>query len=257
MQRVLSVCAFILSAATLALVAFRPQASSPVDTAPPPAAASAMLGDDPDHLALRMAAMEDRIANLSRRVMELDRNARGVVPSSATTAPGQETQQDVAGELRQLRADLHAVATAEALSTDRGRELLKEAVRSVQGEVTADRFRELRERQDTAREERLQRLVRDARLTGSQERSVRSAMETEAAQRDALVERMRGGERNRETFTELRALRDGTDAQVRSLLSPEQYEQYTAIREEERRMWAGGGAGGGRRPDATSAAPGR
>ncbi len=261
MNRVLSVSALILSVAALALVAVRPSRPSlPSSFDDAPRAAAPEPDVEAAFIALRLEALEDRFTSLSRRLTELERGTRrqdGAVPSAGGQAGAPAA---LADELRQLRADLNAVASTEALHSDRGRELLKDAVRSVQSEVQEDRLRELRDRQQTARTERMQRFVQEARLTGTQEQTLRTLLDDEAAKRDALMGRMRGAERNRGAFNELRALREASDAQARSLLSPDQFEKYSSMRDEELRMpgrGGRGGGGGGRMREATSGERGR
>jgi hypothetical protein len=241
MVKVLSASAFILAAAALALAALRPSpAPSPVEHAS--ARADARGAQDREELELRLRGLEDTLAHLSRRLTEMEQAARrgeGAVPSGGVAA-GAMAQVDVADELRQLRADLRQVAAAEALHTERGRVLLKEAVRSVQDELQADRVREFRDQQETAREERFRRLVDEARLTGTQERELRGLFDAESALRAQLIERMRSGERG-QMFRELRTLREQHDQQARKLLAEDQYEKFTELRQDERRNWGGRG----------------
>ncbi len=247
MVKVTAAAALIVSCAALALVAIRPSARPLPPPPPAPMVDAAGFGVDAEELEWRLRAMEDNLSHLGRRLTQLERAQRdgsGVQPSSGGVAAVTAGGVDVASELQSLRQDLHAVATTEALSSDRGREVLKTALRDLQGELQAERVREFRERQTQQREAQVSRFVQEARLTGTQERDVRALLDAEAARQTELTERMRQGERDRSLFTELRALREQNDAQARQVLSADQYEAWSQLRASERGPGRGGGGGG-------------
>lgn len=81
------------------------------------------------------------------------------------------------------------------------------------------------------------RVTEELKLSDEQAAAVRAVFEANADERAELMERLRDAERLRERRKigkEMSALRDETDKQLKEILSEEQFEQWTVLRDEAR-----------------------
>lgn len=116
----------------------------------------------------------------------------------------------------------------------KAREELKEMVRSVQDELREQEQRERMERREQReremqqeRERRIREFVTSHRLDYRQEQVLLSGLQQEQERRAQLFEEARDGRRTMaEVRQELRNLRKAHDAELRSVLSEEQYRAY-------------------------------
>jgi hypothetical protein len=164
----------------------------------------------------------------------------------------------LAAEVEQLKTEVRSMIAGEALNSQGGREYLKDAVRTVQEEMRTEQ-REQRQQQmqqaqaqtQTERAERLRQFVSDARLNYTQEQALTSRMKNEDAQRQALFDAVRAGEKSpRDVRQELRGLREQTDKEMASVLDEAQRVKYEELRREEWQQsrprggqWGGQGGG--------------
>ncbi len=225
MARILSIVAAVLSLAAL-VVAFTRGPSEPEQDV-------RTERDDRDDE--RLAAMEQTLANLVRRMESLERMpvARptaptGVAPAATAPAPEEVAQQTKA--LEALRSDVDALLTGEALGTDEGRKRFKELVREAQDEVFAERAKERAATREQARAERLKKFFEAARLSSTQQQDVTKLLEDEANKRKALQ-----GQPRNQTREQMTQIRKETNEAAQRVLDAEQLKQFEEMRREERR----------------------
>jgi hypothetical protein len=247
MNRLLGILAVALSAVALGVTLLSGPCSSRPEPGTPKVADESQrppseLTDAPDSDA-RMASLESTVTLLVHRVSALERAL-----SSRPTAEGPAAAPAQSQQLESLRADVDALLTGEPLDTEKGRQRLKEIVRSVQDEVFADRTQARTAAREEERAARLKRFAEEAGLSSSQSQDLTSLLDNETRQRRALLEQLRSGQGDRQQgFGEMRTLRQRTDESAKRILSADQYTQYEQLRQEDHR---GPGAGRG------SAAPG-
>ncbi|MCC6995885.1 MAG: hypothetical protein IT370_14850 [Deltaproteobacteria bacterium] len=247
MKRALTIAPIVLSAAALAVaLLWRPAASAPTrrprverpepsDPAPGPPARS--LADD------ETAELSWRITGLSRRLDALEKR----VSSGGATTGGAGASAASAPELADLRSDIDALLTGQAMETQTGRARVKEIFRSVQDEVFAERAQERMTQREQAQAERFKAFVTTARLSAAQEQQLKAAMDAEQQRRTELMEKLRAagpGQGGRQGFEEMRALRQSTDEAAKKILSEEQYSSYEELRQQGRGRGPGGPGGG-------------
>jgi hypothetical protein len=238
MNRLLGPASLGLSVLALAIALFGSR-GEPV--APPPArepAADAFTSLELEAIERRVESLEQTALSLSKRLMLLEQ--RPVAASDGgvvAVAPA-----SLAAEVEQLRSEVRGMIAGEALSSQGGREYLKDAVRSVQEEIRTEQ-RELRQQQmmqaqaqaQAGRAERLRQFVSEAKLSYSQEQELTRRMQSEDAQRQALFDAVRAGSKSpREARQEVRQLRQQTDTEMAAILDESQRAQYEEMRREER-----------------------
>lgn len=249
MNKVLGISAMALSVLALVVSLVRGGGEKGADPAAPavaePRAPRAEGGGMDDG---RLAALEDELSRLMKRVDALERSGlpRPGEPTSVMTSEQQVKQ------LQALRTDVDALLTGEPLGTDEGRKRLKEVVRAVQDEMFSERTQQRQAQQDQERADRLKKFVDEARLSSTQAQDLTRLLDDESARRKALWDARRtagsegGGLTGQQVREQMRTLRQTTDDGAKAMLSPEQYTQYESMRSEDRRGPGGGsGAGGG------------
>ena len=215
---------------------------------PPPAAMAEAAGPSQAQLdahARRVEALEVTTLSLARRAAALERGmtgAPGAAPEPGQAAPPAEAAA-LAEQVQQLRAEVQGLIVGEAMSSPEGRAQLKAAVQQAQQELVQERFQTRQQQAAQARQERLQRFISEARLSGSQERELTRILDAETQQRELLIaQRQEGG--GPEVRQSLRALRSETDAAAAKVLDASQREAYEQMRREEGRGGLRGGGGG-------------
>jgi hypothetical protein len=209
--------------------------------APPPPAepADAFTSLELEALERRVESLEQTSLSLSKRLMLLEQ--RPMVASDGGVAAA--VPASLAAEVEQLRSEVRGMIAGEALSSQGGREYLKEAVRSVQEDLRTEQ-RELRQQQmlqaqaqaQAGRAERLRQFASDAKLSYSQEQELTRRMQNEDTQRQALFDAVRAGSKSpRDARQEVRQLRQQTDKEMAAVLDESQRAQYEEMRREERR----------------------
>lgn len=177
--------------------------------------------DESAALAQRLERLEKQLAwQASRPVVA------GTAPEPAA-APGAApvvVQGANPGQVQQLREDVDALLTGEAVSTDQGKARLRELISETQRAQWAER--------QVQRDERIvNRLAESAHLSARQREDVTRALADERTQRNALVGGGRGGQgQPEEVRSQMQALRAQTDQKMRTILDAEQYKQYEASR---------------------------
>ena len=235
MNRLLPVTALVLSLAALAVSLLRQE---------PPALPTpvAEVAEGPTRAQLeawtrRVEALEVTTLSLARRAAVLERGAglpegsAGGVPASAPEAAA------LAAQVEQLKQEVRGLIVGEAMTSPAGREHLKEAVKAAQTEVAQERFVARQQQALQARQERLQRFIREARLSGSQERELTQLLDTEVQRTQALREQGLRGRARREALS---ALRSETDTAAARVLDEGQRTAYQQLRQEERPRGSGG-----------------
>lgn len=245
MNKLLPVAAMFLSvvALTVTILSGGGERASERAAAPQAPEQTARLEESSD--GERIISLEMEVSRLTRRVDALERS--GIVKPGEPAAAMTTEQQ--AKQLQALRSDVDALLTGEPMQTEEGRKRLKEVVRAVQDEVFADRVQERTAQREQQRQDRLKKLVEDARLSPTQAQDLSKLLDDETKQRKVLMEARRSGagpQNGQGSVREqLQAVRRKTDEGAKGLLSAEQYTQYEAMRAEDR----GGGRdrGPGRR----------
>lgn len=245
MNRILPISALVLALVALGAALLR--SPQPEDAS---ARVSTETSDGPEVAPLdlaerdeKIAALESTVASLVRRIAQLEK-AKGAEPGEAVAVGSRERQQ-----LEALRGDVDALLTGEAVDTEKGRQRLKEVVHSIQDELFAERIQEREAARESARTERLTKLVQEARLSATQESDLKALIEQETQQRTALREQRRSGKPGdgRQARAEIRALRERTDEGARAFLDDEQFAKYQKMRKADRRVIVDGGPERGNR----------
>ncbi len=223
-----------------------------VAPAPSPATPSTLSSSELEELEQRVESLEQTALTLSKRLMLLEQRPMASSDGGVAVAPVA-----LAAEVEQLKTEVRSMIAGEALSSQGGRDYLKDMVRSVQEEMRTEQ-RELRQQQlqqaqaqgQVERAERLRQFVSEARLNYTQEQALTSRLQHEDAQRQALFDEVRaGGKSPRDARQELRAAREQTDKGMASVLDETQRVKYEEMRREEWREsrprgWQGPGQGG-------------
>jgi hypothetical protein len=176
----------------------------------------------------RITSLEQTVARMFQMVLSAGRGK-----AKSDTAPTGS-----AAQVNDLREDVDALLTGEALNTDQGRKQLHQIVRQVQEDLHQERREQWRKMRDQMHKDRLGQLAKDAGLSANQVERLSSLMDSERTQRRAL---MRSARRGEIPFAQVRngmqTLRQTTDQQARDFLSSSQYTAYEKMRQE--RGWGG------------------
>lgn len=234
MNKLLGPVSFVLASAALAVALWAPGRTEAPSASERPEPVAALPASQ-EGLERRIQALEDTTLSLSRRLMEVERRPAGTGGDGGGAAPA------LTAELDQLRAEVRGLMTGETLSSEGGREALKDAMRSVQEEMRTEQFRSRQEewmqaqvRSTEQRTERIKRLVSEAKLNYSQEQELTRRLEAEETTRNALFEEVRTGAKNpRDIRQALRTQREETDQAMKALLDEEQRSKYNIMRREE------------------------
>lgn len=204
--------------------------------------------------AAQRATGRDESAALAGRVERLEKQlawqasrpvVAGAVPDAAAPVPVPVIAQGASpGQVQQLREDVDALLTGEAISTEQGKARLRELISDAQRAQWAER--------QVQRDERIvSRLAESAHLSARQREDLTRALADERNGRNALIGGGRGGPgQPEEVRTQLQALRAQTDQKMRSILDAEQYKQYEASRSFGRQRAGLPGPGGPEAPRA-------
>ena len=247
MKRALTIVPIVLSAAALAVALLwrpaasaptrRPRGERPAPSDPAQGPPARLPADD------ETAELSWRLTGLSRRLDALEKRlASGGAPAGGTSSGGAGVP-----ELADLRSDIDALLTGQAMETETGRARVKEIFRSVQDEVFAERAQERLAQREQAQAERFKAFVTSARLSAAQEQQLAAAMKAEQDKRTELMEKLRAagpGQGGRQGFEEMRALRQSTDEAAQKILSEEQFTAYQELRQQGRGRGPGGPGGG-------------
>ena len=194
MKRALTIVPIVLSAAALAVaLLWRPATSAPTrrprvarpepaDPAQGPPARPAPGDDETAELSWRITGLTRRLDALEKRVSSGGAGAGGASGGAGSAS---------APELADLRSDIDALLTGQAMETETGRARVKEIFRSVQDEVFAERAQERMAQREQAQAERFKAFVTSARLSGAQEQQLAAAMKAEQDKRTELMEKLR------------------------------------------------------------------
>lgn len=249
MNKLLGIASLTLASAALAVALWGPRQ----DGAPASAAQEAPAAASPtgvEELERRVRALEDTALGLSRRLMALEQRPVVSADGGVVAAPTALT-----AEVEQLRAEVRGLIAGEALNSEGGRTYLKDMVRTVQEEMRNEqrqaRQQEWQQAQTQAqaqRGERVRQFISDARLNYNQEQALTRRLEAEDAKRQALLQEVGAGTRNpRDMRQALRAERQQTDEEMRSLLDEGQRAKYEEMRRDEWREERPRGGGRGER----------
>ncbi|SEU33611.1 hypothetical protein SAMN05443572_109326 [Myxococcus fulvus] len=234
MNKLLGPASFVLASAALAVALWAPgrvEAPSLSQTPEPVAERPA----NQEALERRIQALEDTTLSLSRRLMELEKQpGTGAAPAGGGTTVA-------AGELEQLRNEVRGLMAGETLTTEGGREALKDAMRSVQQEMRNEQLNRRQEewmqaqaRGQEQRQERVKRLVSEAKLNYSQEQELTRRLEQEETSRNTLFDEVRAGTKSaRDIRQALRTQREETDQVMKGMLDADQLSKYQVMRREE------------------------
>lgn len=192
------------------------------------ASPTTVAAGDRSDLEGRVASLEQTVARVFRMVL-----AAGQTRERSGRSPGAAADNNAVTDLRE---DVDALLTGEAVSTDQGRKQLHQIVRKVQEEV----WQERRQRWDAMRAERsrarVKSLAKEAGLSANQEQQLNTLLDDERTQRRALRRSIRGGQLPwAQVREQMRSLRQATDQKAKDLLSSAQYEAYEKMRQERRR----------------------
>jgi len=202
----------------------------PSSTRPPPRPDAPAEATDRG-LERRIASLEQTVARMFQVVLNA---GRGRAAKNDTASAGTEAQ------VNGLREDVDALLTGEALNTEQGRKQLHQVVRKVQEELHQERHQRWQKMREQMQKDRLSKLAKDAGLSANQVERLSSLMDSERAQRRALMQSARNGEIPfPQAMAGMRTLRQTTNQQARDFLSSSQYTAYEKMREERRgrRRW--------------------
>jgi hypothetical protein len=232
MNRLLPLGALVLSltALTVALLG-RDTPPLPPASAPAPELATGPTQAQFDAWARRVEALEVTTLSLARRAAALERGA-GLPPAAegpAASPPPAEAAA-LAAQVQQLREEVQGLIVGEAMTSPGGRAQLKAAVQEAQAELVRERIQTRQQQAAQARQERLQRFFREARLSSSQERELTQLLDSETQRTQALRDQ---GLRGRERREALRSVRTETDTAAAHVLDAQQRTAYELLRREE------------------------
>jgi hypothetical protein len=244
MNRILGIASVGMASVALGVALWGPGRSE----APVPQEAPRVKDASADLRALqdRMKALEETTQLLSQRLMAFEQ--RG----GTATAPGGAPVPVSAGleaEVAKLRAEVRSMAVGDALSSDSGRNSIKELMRSVQDEQRNEQRQQWQQQIDQMRAQadadhnaRVKAFVTDARLTYSQEQELNKRLQAEDTRRQELMAGGRGT--GRDQRQEMRELRSTTDQEMAKLLSADQLTKYQEMRRADMSPRGGGARGG-------------
>ncbi|RKG75691.1 hypothetical protein D7W79_19800 [Corallococcus exercitus] len=242
MNRILGIASVGLASLALGVALWGPGKSEAPDTQDAPRVQDSTA--DVRALQTRVKALEETVQLLSQRLMAFEQ--RGGTASAGTGGP---PPAGLEAEVAKLREELRGVMVGEAMTTDSGRQTLKELMRTVQEEQRTEQRQQwqqqvdqMRTQAEAERSERLKTFITNARLNYSQEQALTKAMQAEDAKRQELAASMAGGRPGRDMRQQMRDLRTQTDTEMQKVLSAEQLTQYQEMRREDL-----GGRGGGLR----------
>jgi hypothetical protein len=179
------------------------------------------------------AALERRVASLEQTVARV---FRMVLAGQSRRQPGRGS--GAAADNRSvadLREDVDALLTGEAVNTEKGRKQLHQIVRQVQEQV----WQERRERWQTMRKEmqqaRIKELAKKAGLSANQVERLGTLLDDERTRRRTLRRSVRDGQLPfAQVRGQMRALRQTTDQKAKEILDSRQYTEYEKMRKERR-----------------------
>ena len=182
---------------------------------------------DRSDLERRIASLEQTVARVFRMVIADSSRAAGRKGAPSSDAPP--------STVSDLREDVDALLTGEAVSTEQGRKRLHDIVRKVQEDAREDRRQRWRTMRDEMRRSRLKTLAKKTGMSANQVERLNTLMDDERTQRRALMLAARDGQRPfPEAMEQIRALRQGTDTKAKEMLDSKQYEAYENMRQERR-----------------------
>jgi hypothetical protein len=214
----LALCALIVAFVTRAEVNRPTGAPSPArdGAAGPDGSSTAKLEQDVARLAQRLYALERSVAAVSGRVPD--------------EVPSADSPPDTVAE---LRSDVDALLTGEALETERGRERLRQVIKDEQHQHFAERQRARQESRDRWVQAQLDELSAEARLSDDQASRLRRLIASEGERRAEIIASLGGAPITAEASQELRRMRSETENTARSVLSEDQHQAFLRMRRDE------------------------
>lgn len=247
MNRILPIGTFLMAAAALAVSLTRgtPQTAPAVAEAHEPAVEHKELRA----LERRVELLEETSGYLERRVFELKNEVGGNGGAATPAVAGAPGTAAAPGSTTAGPTEAPRTVPAE----------IKMAVRQAQEELATEqrkerfeRFGQMQAQSNAAEREKWKKFTGEANLSYSQEQTLQSRLTFEEQQRTALMEQVRAGTKDMgDLRRETRAARQETDKTMTQLLSSDQMQKYTDVRQEDRRQ---GGGRGGRREGGQGAA---
>ena len=193
--------------------------------------------EDDEELARRIAALEDRVARLTKIALDnrqMTQSAEGAVAS--------EISDD---EIDSIRDDLESIASGELFTNEESRDKFRAAVREEQERAMEEMREERMERFRREQDQMIAEFIEDNGLDDDQAAIVRDTLSAEREAAREIWESTRSGDTTfrdaREQFT---AAREASDEKIGAVLDQEQYAAYSDMRDE---SWGGGGRGRARR----------
>jgi len=246
MGKILTAVVVVLSVISLGVALTRgPESSEQIVLPPDPPPPRFEANTDYEE---RLQSLETEITRLYQRIESLERGA----PAQPGQPQPPASNDLLSRQLAALRSDVDALLTGgDPTQNEVGRARLKDIVRSMQDEVFSDRAHDRMARHEQGRAERLKKFTSDARLDSRQEQELNRLLNDEAKKREESMQARRdgrGGQGGPSMREQNRAMREQTDAAAKSILSPNQYEQYQSMRSEDRGFGRDRG-GGDRRGD--------
>jgi len=197
----------------------------------PPRRAPARPSEQPADLEGRVASLEQTVARVFRMVL-----AAGQARERSGRSPVESTDDR---RVANLREDVDALLTGEAVGTEQGRKQLHQIVRKVQEQVWQERRQQWQTMRDEMRRQRVKTLAKEAGLNANQVERLNTLLDDERSQRRALRQGARSGQVPfAQVMEQMRTLRQTTDQKAKELLDSRQYAEYEKMRQE-RRGWRG------------------
>jgi len=169
----------------------------------------------------RIAALERTVSRLASLLLA-GQAGKGGKGGKAVPVPGK-----VVGRLTNLREDVDALLTGEALKTAAGRKRLHELVRQAQQQARQERRERWRKAREELFKERLDRFAKEVNLSGAQKEQLRQLLDGYRQKRRAMWQAASRGEKSyADAIRGRRALRKQIDQQVQQMLTADQYKRY-------------------------------
>jgi hypothetical protein len=194
-----------------------------------PPAAKAVVDRSAD-----LAALRARLYSLEgavRRLVGLAMSAKG----KAGGAPDPVLSAWVKNELKNLRDDVDAVLTKDALSTEEGRSRLKKLLRQARQEERQERRSRWHQVREHLRQERLNKLAEDYGIDTDTQQKLNTMLGDERQKLREIMRSFRSGDKDVATaVSEGRALLDATDKQAGAVLNDAQLKAFQDMRKDSR-----------------------
>ncbi|MBN2722673.1 MAG: hypothetical protein JXR95_01235 [Deltaproteobacteria bacterium] len=190
---------------------------------------SRKISDDPEKIS-RIEKLEKRMRYLEKSLQQLVK--LGISRKDNSDRSSSPVLSDSAEELKNLRKDIDAVLTDEALNTEEGQKRLKEILKKSRDSSRVERRKRFDKLFNYMLQERLKKLGEENSIPSDTLEKIDSSLSSERTSFRDLRKNFRAGEiEPSEFFRKTREMREKTNNSVKGMLSDEQYKAYMEMRD--------------------------